>query len=41
MLGDIASWFKRVWKENTCMHEYKSRGCMSMYDQCSKCGRVR
>ena len=44
MIGDLILWLKRVWKQQTCVHEYKSvyrKDTGGSYEVCAKCDKLR
>ena len=44
MIGDLILWIKRVWKQQTCIHDYKwihRKDTGGSFEQCSKCEKIR
>jgi hypothetical protein len=46
MIGDLIIWFRKVWKENFCVHDYELKKMnvglgYKFYNECRKCGRVK
>lgn len=44
MIGDLILWIKKVWKQETCVHDYKfefDRTGLGKFDhhECNKCGK--
>ena len=48
MMGDIISWIKKVYKKQTCIHDYKwinaslkTNGSCPDFETCSKYGKIK
>lgn len=44
MIGDIILYLKRVWKEQTCIHHYKSvvrKDNFGIFFHCQKCDKTK
>jgi hypothetical protein len=44
MIGDLIIWIKKVWKQQTCFHIYKSvhrHDTGGSFEICIKCDKIR
>lgn len=48
MFGKIVLWLRRVWKQQTCIHDwkvvhaaYRNDGSCADFDQCKKCEYIK
>ena len=43
MIGDLILWVKRVWKQQTCVHTYKTiirKDNGNTFENCCKCDKI-
>lgn len=46
MIGDLILWIKKVFKQQTCMHDYRHvnaswRANCSDFEECVKCDKIK
>ena len=44
MIGDLILWIKRVFKQQTCIHDYKwinRKDTGGSFENCAKCDKIR
>jgi hypothetical protein len=44
MIGDLILWIKRVWKQQTCIHNYtivNRKDTGGSFENCLKCNKIK